>query len=73
MGCGICDGVWFGPCTSVICKLGAVRGARPVLEPEAVRCCKDDVVKSRPAGTLAERFSAPECLLPVRSSKSVGS
>lgn len=64
----------MGPCTSVICKLGADRGARPVLEPEIVRCLDDVAVKSRPAEHLAARFSGADCLFPdpVRSNKSVG-
>lgn len=57
----------------MICKLGAVRGARPALEPEAVRCLEDAAVKSSPAEHLADKFSgAVYLLLPVRSSKSVG-
>lgn len=63
----------MGPCTSVICKLGADRGAdRPALDPEVVRCLDDVAVKSRPAEHLAERFSGAAVLLQVRSRKSVG-
>lgn len=62
----------MGPCTRVICKLGADRGERPAVDPDVVRCLDDVAVKSRPAEHLADRFSGDEFLLQVKSRKSVG-
>lgn len=64
-GCCCCcwgAGCWFGAWTSVICKLGAVRGTRLA----EARCRGFDGVKSSPAGII------PPLLHPVRSSRSVG-